>query len=211
MGLAFLITTDRLQLLGERKVLKEAEYSALLDATAVVEAAREEAARLVAQGADDAVSARAEGRALGLREAQAEQAAATLGEALAAERQLVALRASMARIIVRAVEQCIDESEPRALFESALRRVDGLIRDQPFVTVRVAGADARAAREALDRLAADAEWVRRVSLVVEADQRRGACVVETAAGTLEIGVDAQLDAFRRAVARDGLSVAAGRA
>ncbi len=30
MGLAFLITTENLQLLSERKVLKEAEYAALL-------------------------------------------------------------------------------------------------------------------------------------------------------------------------------------
>ncbi|MEK7890358.1 HrpE/YscL family type III secretion apparatus protein, partial [Burkholderia contaminans] len=32
MGLAFLITSDNLQLLSERKVLKEREYAALLDA-----------------------------------------------------------------------------------------------------------------------------------------------------------------------------------
>ena len=37
MGLAYLITSDRLQLLCERKVLKEAEYSALLDSARLIE------------------------------------------------------------------------------------------------------------------------------------------------------------------------------
>ena len=48
MGLAFLITADNLQLLSERKVLKAHEYSALLDATAVLNAAQSEAKRVQA-------------------------------------------------------------------------------------------------------------------------------------------------------------------
>ena len=46
MGLAFLISTDHLQLLSERKVFKEAEYAALLDAAAVLDAARAEEVRI---------------------------------------------------------------------------------------------------------------------------------------------------------------------
>jgi type III secretion protein L len=49
MGLAFLITSDNLQILSERKVLKEAEYSALLEASSVIDAARTEAARMARQ------------------------------------------------------------------------------------------------------------------------------------------------------------------
>ena len=41
MGLAFLITTENLQLLSERKVLKENEYAALLDASVGIIALRD--------------------------------------------------------------------------------------------------------------------------------------------------------------------------
>ena len=46
MGLAFLITTDKLQILSERKVLKQHEYAALLDATSILGNAQEERERL---------------------------------------------------------------------------------------------------------------------------------------------------------------------
>ncbi|HEY9063493.1 MAG TPA: HrpE/YscL family type III secretion apparatus protein, partial [Burkholderiaceae bacterium] len=74
MGLAFLITTENLQLLSERKVLKEAEYAALLDAGGVLEAARGEAARIAAQAQLAAQRAREAGHAEGLRLAKAEYA-----------------------------------------------------------------------------------------------------------------------------------------
>ena len=47
MGLAFLITTDKLQILSERKVLKQHEYAALLDATSILGNAQQERERLL--------------------------------------------------------------------------------------------------------------------------------------------------------------------
>ena len=56
MGLAFLITSDNLRLLSERKVLKEAEYAALLDAASVIETAQQEAARIVERAGSEAAA-----------------------------------------------------------------------------------------------------------------------------------------------------------
>ena len=203
MGLAFLISTDNLQLLSERKVFKEAEYAALLDAAAVLDAAREEAARVAGQAARDAAHALEQGRAEGLRRAQAEYAQRLAADALATQRQLQALRASMAQIVVRAVGHFMAEVDPARLLESALRRVDALLRAEPFVAVRVAPAQADALRRALAALGQDAGWALAAAISADPALADGMCVVSTASGTLEIGVDAQLEAFRKAVEAAG--------
>ena len=209
MGLAFLITTENLQLLSERKVLREAEYAALLDASAVVEAARTEAQRIVAQGRQQAEASRQQGYDQGLQRAQAEAARRLVSEALAAEQQLHALRRSMAQIVVTAVGQFIADLEPHVLFEAALRRVDNLIRSEPHIAVRVAPGQEGALRQALERLRSEAQWTMSVSLAADPALPPGACVVQTASGTLEIGVDAQLEAFRRAVEHGGVAATGG--
>lgn len=205
MGLAFLITTENLQLLSERKVLKEHEYAALLDASTVVETARREARRIVQQATQDAEAGRRQGYEEGLRRAKAEYATQLVTDTMAAERQLHVLRASMAQIVVKAVGQFIADADPAALFEAALMRVDTLIRQEPFITVRVAPAQEAALRGVLARLCAEANWTMTVHFVADAALPIGACVVQTASGVLDIGVDAQLEAFRRAVERSGLT------
>jgi len=203
MGLAFLISTDNLQLLSERKVFKEAEYAALLDAAAVLDAARAEAARVADQAQRDAADALAQGRAEGLRRAQAEYAQRLAADALATQRQLQALRESMAQIVVRAVGQFMADVDPARLLESALRRVDALLRAEPFVALRVAPVQEDALRRALGALGQDAGWALAAAISADPALADGTCVVSTASGTLEIGVDAQLEAFRKAVQAQG--------
>ena len=209
MGLAFLITTENLQLLSERKVLKEAEYAALLSASDVVQAARKEARRIVQQAAQEAEERRRTGYEQGLQAAKAEYAQRLVAQAAASEGQLRQLRSAMAGIVVKAVGQFIAEVEPALLFEAALQRVDSLIRAEPFISIRVEPRSEAALRDVLDRLAAESEWAMNVSVQADSTLPAGGCVVQTPSGTLEIGIDAQLEAFRRSMERGGVTAAAG--
>jgi type III secretion protein L len=201
MGLAFLITTENLQLLGERKVLKEAEYAAVLDASQVIAAARAEATRILADAEREAEDHRRQGHAEGLQRAKSEAAERLVSQAMASERQLRALRTSMAGIVVKALGQFIADADPARLFEAALARVDTLIRGEPFISIRVAPAQEATLRLVIARLRSEAQWTMNVSVQPDPALPDGGCVVQTASGTLDIGVDAQLDAFRRAVER----------
>lgn len=203
MGLAFLITAENLQLLSERKVLKEAEYAALLDAAQLLEAARREAERIVAQAARQAEERQRRGYEEGLQAGRAEAAQRLVSHALASERQLRELRGAMAGIVVKAVGQFMADADTALLYQAALLRVDTLIRGESFVGVRVAPAQENALRRALARLRSEADWTLAVAVQPDATLPDGACVVQTGSGTIEIGLQAQLDAFRKAVERAG--------
>jgi type III secretion protein L len=183
--------------------LKEAEYAAVLDASAVIEVARREASRIAEQAAVDAAAQCDAGYREGLQRGQQEVARKLIEDSVAMQRQLHELRSSMAGIVVKAVGQFIADAEPEELFEAALLRVDSLLRKEAFVTVRVAPARETSLRRALESLSAQAAWAANVLVTADAALGEGACLVQTASGTLEIGVDAQIEAFRRAIERAG--------
>jgi type III secretion protein L len=202
VGLAFLITTEKLQLLSERKVLKEAEYAALLDASALVDAARREGERIVRQSTRQAEEARQRAYQDGLAAARAEQAQRVVSEAVATERQLRALRGAMAQIVVKGVSQFVDELDAGTLIERALQRVDLLIRDESFLSVRVSPGHEATLRQAIARLQGEGGLPANVTVQADPALPAGGCVVQSASGTLEIGVDAQIEAFRKAIERE---------
>jgi len=105
VGLAFLITSEKLQLLSERKVLKESEYASLLDAAAVIESSNAEARRIVREAQAQAEESRRRGYEAGRAEARAEYAQRLLAVAEDAQAEAHGLREVMAQLVVKAVSQ----------------------------------------------------------------------------------------------------------
>ncbi len=199
MGLAFLITTDNLQLLGERKVMKEAEYAALLDATQVLAVARDEGRRIVEQATRQAQVLRQQAYEEGVAMAKAEYAERLVALAGDTQAQLQGVREVMARLVVKAVGQFVAGADTSSLYEAALLRVDKLVRSEPYLDVRVSPKHEAKLRAVLARLQAEANWTMNVAVQADATLADGDCVLQTASGTIEIGVNAQLEAFRRAL------------
>ncbi|RDU98065.1 type III secretion system stator protein SctL [Trinickia dinghuensis] len=209
MGLAFLITSENLQMLSERRVLKEHEYSALLDANSIVLTAKKEAERIVAdaerrrdemrrQGYD-------EGFARGEREGAERAVAATLDTAHA----LALSRAKMADMVVRGLRELVGEFERERIFELALKRIDAFVRDEAFLVVRVAPdavdamkqtvADHRNAMTDEAHAAESALRAQAVRVVADASLGSGDCIVETPAGSIDARLSTQIDAIRSAI------------
>jgi type III secretion protein L len=209
MGLAFLITGENLQMLSERRVLKEHEYSALLDANSIVTTAKKEAERIVAdaearkeqmqrQGYD-------EGFARGEREGAERAYAATLDTAHA----LALSRRKMADMVVRGLRELVGEFERERIFELALKRIDAYVRDEAFLVVRVAPDSVDVMkqavtnrREAMEQEAQDeAAATRAQAIRVVSDASLGIddCIVETPAGSIDARLSTQIDAIRSAI------------
>jgi len=201
MGLAFLISTDKLSLLSERKVLKESEYAVMLDASGVVAEAQKEAQRIVQAAQYQAEQKLREGFEEGLGRAREEYAGRLLAVAMGSQEQLQSVRNAVGHLVVKAVHQFIVDADPVQLFEAALMRVDVLIRNEPFVFVRVAPEQVELVNEVIERLSRDAHWTMKVSVQPDPALPEGGCVLQTASGSLEIGVDAQLRVFEQAVNR----------
>ncbi|WP_193102683.1 type III secretion system stator protein SctL [Burkholderia sp. Z1] len=185
------------------------------DARAELDAARDEARRIVAAGRADADAlldaARAEFASAaqrGFEEGSARGAADWLvnvaqagSDARAAQDRM---RGRMAEIVAVAVEQIVRSEGTSALFERALSAVDRIVEGSTCLRVAVHPDDLDDARTAFDGLAS--RWRdlgRPLPVTVSADRRlaRGSCLCESDVGLIDASVSTQLRTMRAAIAR----------
>ncbi|MCA3791068.1 MAG: type III secretion system stator protein SctL, partial [Burkholderia sp.] len=185
------------------------------DARAELDAAREEARRIVAAGRADADALRDAARAefasaaqRGFEEGTARGAADWLvnvaeagSDARAAQERM---RARMAEIVAVAVEQIVRSEGASALFERALSAVDRIVEGSTCLHIAVHPDDLDDARAAFDGLASRwRELGRPLPVTVAADRRlaRGSCLCESDVGLIDASVSTQLRTMRAAIAR----------
>jgi type III secretion protein L len=196
MGLAFLITTDKLHILSERKVLKQHEYAALLDATSILGTAQEERARLL----EDAQAQREQqlkaGYDAGYEKGQREAATRLYADALANARALAAMKQLMAELVTRTVRELAADLPRDAIYAKAFARIEALVEHEPVLTVRIAPQQVADLERVLDTMT---DGTRRVRVVPDANLSEDALVVETASGVVEAGIDTQLAALHAAL------------
>lgn len=209
MGLAFLITGENLQMLSERRVLKEHEYSALLDANSIVTTAKKEAERIVADAEQRQEQMLRQGYDEGFERGEREGAARAFAAALDTAHALALSRRKMADMVVRGLRELVGEFERERIFELALKRIDAYVRDEAFLVVRVAPDSVDVMKQAVanrrDAMAGeahdDAAALRAQAIRVVADASLGNddCVVETPAGSIDARLSTQIDAIRTAI------------
>ncbi|HSM92057.1 MAG TPA: FliH/SctL family protein [Anaeromyxobacteraceae bacterium] len=169
-------------------------------ARAMLADAERDAARILASAAEVRLAAVAAGHAEGMATA----AAALARVAEVREERLAALDGIVAEVALDVARRVIGEAlaanaeAVRAMARRALRAA----ASGGDVVLRVASADLTTVREAHGDLAA---LVERGSLTVLEDPSlaRGEVVVESAGGRVDARIDAQLDAFRRALQAEG--------
>jgi len=209
MGLAFLITSENLQMLSERRVLKEHEYSALLDANSVVLTAKKEAERIVADAERRKEEMLRQGYDEGFARGEREGAERAYGAALDTAHALALSRGKMADMVVRGLRELVGEFERERIFALALKRIDAFVRDEAFLVVRVAPASVEVMKQAVahrraaledEAHAADAAVrAQAVRVVADASLGNDDCVVETPAGSIDARLSTQIDAIRSAI------------
>jgi type III secretion protein L len=184
---------------------------------AVANAAHERAqmilhdARTQAEALDRASALRrAENEAAGYddgRRAALEDVHHALQAQMGAERE--ALRRAESRLaatVMRAVEQVVLETDRAALYARTRMTLQRVIDTQAYVCLRVHPVDAAHAKETLEVASRLAGWTGGYEVVSDAQLRHGDCCCEWDYGVLDAGLEAQLNAIRRALvlaAQDG--------
>jgi type III secretion protein L len=218
MGLAFLITSDNLQILSERKVLKESEYSALLDANAIIGVAQQESSRIVSDAEQRKEETLQRGYQEGFSKGELDGAQRAFAATLDAGQALALTRQTMAEMVVRALRELVGEFDRVSMFKLALQRIDALVRDEAFLIVRVAPSALESMRTALashrdaqgqdgaESGHADPAKLRAQSMriVEDASLADTDCVVETPSGTIDARLSTQIAAIRAALVGSGL-------
>lgn len=176
---------------------RELIETARRDADAFVEAARrkfDNSARL--------------GYAAGHRRALAEAHAQFSARARSEHEELQASSDRLARLVMRAVEQVVAETDRDALMRRVSLAVARSIDDATHLTVTVAPADAPSAHRLFGELAREASPPLNLEVVVDDAMDDGTCVCEWDYGVVESSLRAQLASLHRALANGAALTAA---
>ena len=137
------------------------------------------------------------------RRAGAQEAAQLLIETAAKlDQDLEAIERRLADLVMEVVEQILGEFDDRELLLRATRHALSMLRRDRQLTVYVAPSDAADLRRRLEQdLAAEDPLA---VPIVQGDSKLapGSCVIASAVGFVEAGVEAQLAAFRAALRAD---------
>ncbi|CAB3764331.1 type III secretion system stator protein SctL [Paraburkholderia humisilvae] len=207
-------------------IVRAEEFAALVDVDqcyqqleahreTLLDAARAEAARVIASGKTQARALLEEARRLHAEAAErgyragTERALAEWFERLAQAESAHAevqerMRARLAGVVASAVEQIVKVEKRELLFERALSDIDRIADGAAYVRVTVHPDDLAGAQLTFSRLGARwRELGQAFPLYVNADPglQPGSCICESDFGTIDASLDTQLRAMRDAVTR----------
>ena len=185
-------------LLAQRDtMLREAREAA----QALREQARREAADMAEAALADAQHAVARGYEEGLRRGILEWHARQAEQVVDRSAMLRRMHEKLATIVTSAVERIVHTEQRAALYQRALRSVQGLARGAGPLALRVSTADYEHARVALQSLSELEAQGLAVEVSVDPALSPGSCVFESEAGIIDASLQTQLDGLRGAMER----------
>jgi len=194
--------------------LDEVVHATMREATqqarALIDAARREADAFVEAARRKFDNSSRLGYAAGHRRALAEAHARFVARARGEHEALQASSDRLARLVMKAVEQVVAESDRDALMRRVALAVTRSIDDATHLTVTVAPADAESARRLFGELAREATPALNLEVIVDDDADEGTCVCEWDYGVVESSLRAQLASLERALA-NGAALTAAKA
>ncbi|EKG41316.1 HrpE/YscL family type III secretion apparatus protein [Pseudomonas sp. SZ57] len=179
------------------RIVRAAEAARWIDGYAFVEAAHQEARSVRENSAQWLEQARAEGfeRA---RQDGAEQVAALLAQTSAGvERYLAGLESSLAELALGIARQVLGELDDHERLLRCTAEALSAFRQDQALTLYVPRADVEALRRRLAHEAPPA--LKSLSVVGDDQLAAGQARLGSPAGSVELGLDAQLDNLRRAL------------
>lgn len=178
----------------------------------LLEAARAEAQALLARARDDvdrmreaarieAERMRQEACEAGRRQAALEWHRQQTGSVIDKAQMLHDMHGKLAAIVTAAVERIVHTEQREALYQRALRSVQGLARGASTLALRVNTADYEHARAAIESLQALQAHGLHIEVSVDPALPPGGCVFESEVGILDASLQTQLDGLRAAMDR----------
>ena len=192
MGSLFRLTGDTVTPSAGTRVLKASETAVLLEANAVLDAARERVADMERKAGEAYERRREEGYRDGVEEGRLEHAEKVMETVLSSVEYIEGIEATLVNVVAVAVRKVIGEIDEN-------ERIVRIVRNA-LVTVRNQPADEKAVRaELASMLASVPGGTSFLDVVPDARLERGACLLESELGVVDASLETQLKALENAL------------
>lgn len=199
MGAMFRLSKDTLVPGAGQRVLKAADAAVLMEATALIEAARARADAIEQEAQRAYEQRREEGYQDGREEGRFEHAEKLMETVLSSVEFIEGIEATLVNVVNQAVRKVIGDLDSDERIVRIVRSALVTVRNQQRVTVRLAPADEPAVRTALaSMLQSRPDSASFLDIMPDARMERGSCLLESELGVVDASLETQLRVLENA-------------
>jgi len=199
VGAVFLVNRKSLDFPPDRKVLKAEEYLAWVEANNIIESARQEGEKIIAEARAVFEAEKKRGYEAGLEQ----------GKGVIAERMLQTVKKTidyfasaeetLCTLVMSALRKIIGEMDDRELILRVIRNGLALVRTQKQVVLKVSPADLDAVQREINTILADFPGIGFIDVIADSRLKKSDCILECDIGVIDAGLDTQLQAIKRSL------------
>lgn len=199
MDAMFRLTEGSIHPAAGTKLLKAEEYGLLLEADALLAAAKKQAEEMEQKAREAYEQKREEGYRDGMEEGKLEHAEKMMETILSSVEFIEGIEDTLVSVVNQAIRKIIGDMDDKERIVRIVRTALNTVRGQQKVTVRVAPADEAAVSEALAAMTAGSSSGS-AFLTIMADARlpRDSCILESELGVVDASLETQLKALEHA-------------
>lgn len=177
-------------------VIKAEDVAALVKTEAIIAAAEEEAKAIAAQAQVEYENEKRRGYEDGLAAGRAEILQKKLDLVEESVKYMQKVEGEISELVIRAIKKCLSEIGNTEIVTSIVKKsMRAIVRNQREVTVKVSPAMVETVKKWSETIMAEFPTLTFIEVVEDARLNDTACVVDTAAGSVEASIDGQLKAL----------------
>ena len=182
-------------------VLKAADYGLLLEAEAVLNAARVEAEAIREEARKSYAEEKIRGYEDGLAEGKMEMAERMMDTVAAGVDYLEGLEGTLVDLVMNAMHKVIEGFDDKERVLGVVRKALSYARSQKRVVLRVSPEDAEIVQAEMHALLREYPGIGILDVAPDPRLAKGACILESELGLIDAGLDVQLAGIRKAFLR----------
>ena len=198
MGTMFRLNSDSIRPAAGTKILKASEFSQLLEANALLDAAREKCAVMEREALAAYEQKKEEGYQDGLEEGKLEHAEKMMETILSSVEFIENIESTLVNVVNQSIRKIIGDLDDKERIVRIVRNALNVVRGQQKVTVRVSPADEQAVSEAMAAMTAGSSGNSFLTVVADARLERDSCILESELGVVDASLSTQLKALENA-------------
>ena len=196
-----LLKDARLQVAPGARVLRAAEYGAMLRASEVLEQAKAMAGEKMREAEEAYERRKEEGYREGLLAGKMEIAERMMNQMLSGVDYLERMEGAMVDVVIAGLRKILDDMGDRERIVSVVKKALTYVRNQKKVILRLNPAEAEMVQERLGEIMRDYPGIGLLDIAPDARLPRGGCSMECELGVIDGSVETQLEAIRRSFLR----------
>lgn len=198
MGTMFRLNADSVRPAAGTRLIKAEDFGRLVEAEALLDAARENAVAMEAAAKEAYEEQRRQGYQDGLEEGKLEHAEKVMETILTSVEFIEGIEGTLVSVVNQAIRKIIGEMDDKERIVRIVRNALNVVRGQQKVTVRVAPADEPAVAEALSAMTAGGAASAFITVVSDARLAKDSCILESELGVVDASLATQLKALENA-------------